>query len=46
MDDYNARIIKRYRNLTRDDLLSRRCKVRDERVVASAMATGVVVESG
>lgn len=38
VDDYNARIVKRYRNLTRDDVISA-LQGSDERVVASAMAT-------
>lgn len=38
VDDYNARIVKRYHNLTRDDVISA-LQGSDERVVASAMAT-------
>jgi len=39
VDDYNERIVKRYRNLSRDDVISA-LQGSDERVVASAMATG------
>jgi len=39
VDDYNARIVKRYHNLSRDDVISA-LQGSDERVVASAMATG------
>lgn len=38
VDDYNERIVKRYRNLTRDDVISA-LQGSDDRVVASAMAT-------
>jgi hypothetical protein len=38
VDAYNERIVKRYHNLTRDDVISA-LQGSDERVVASAMAT-------
>jgi hypothetical protein len=39
VDAYNERIVKRYHNLTRDDVLSA-LQGSDDRVIASAMATG------